>query len=69
MAESIPITIPTYDFFVESYHKLADTGILKPTDRVELIEGKIITMSPLKSAHAACVRRLGNIMQFISMKR
>lgn len=65
MAESIPITIPTFDFSVESYHKMADTGILKPTDRVELIEGKIITMSPMKSAHAACVRRLGNIMQYI----
>jgi len=65
MAESIPISIPTYNFSVETYHKMADTGILKPTDRVELIEGKIITMSPMKSAHAACVDRLGDILKHI----
>jgi len=65
MAESIPISIPTYDFSVETYHKMADKGILKPTDRVELIEGKIITMSPMKSAHAACIRRLGDILRHI----
>jgi len=65
MAESIPVTIPTFNFSVEAYHKLAETGILKPTDRVELIEGKIITMSPMKSAHAATVDRLGDILQHI----
>lgn len=69
MAESIPITIPTFDFSVESYHKLADIGILKPTDRVELIEGKIITMSPMKSVHAATVDRLGDILKHVITKR
>ncbi len=66
MAESIPITTPTFNFSVEAYHKMAETGIIKPTDRVELIEGKIITMSPMKSAHAACVRRLGDILRHIA---
>lgn len=65
MAESIPISIPTYNFSVEAYHKMAETGVLKPTDRVELIEGKIITMSPMKSSHAACVDRLGDILKHI----
>ena len=65
MAESIPITTPTFNFSVEAYHKMAETGILKPTDRVELIEGKIITMSPMKSAHAATVDRLGDILKHI----
>lgn len=65
MAESIPITTPTFNFSVEAYHKMAETGIIKPTDRVELIEGKIITMSPMKSTHAACVRRLGDIMRHV----
>ena len=66
MAESIPITTPTFNFSVEAYHKMAEIGIIKPTDRVELIEGKIITMSPMKSAHAACVRRLGDILRHIA---
>ena len=63
MAESIPISIPSYDFSVESYHKLTEFGVLKPTDKVELIEGKIIPMSPIRSPHASCVRRLGTILR------
>ena len=43
-------------FNVTEYYKMAEAGILKPDDRVELIDGKIITMSPIGSPHAACVR-------------
>lgn len=40
-------------FTVEEYYKLAEVGILKPMDRVELLNGEIITMSPIKSSHAS----------------
>lgn len=45
-------------FTVEEYHKLAEVGILKSTDRVELINGEIITISPTKSNHAGIVDSL-----------
>ncbi len=45
-------------FTVEEYHLLARTGILKEDDRVELIDGEIVEMSPIGSRHAACVARL-----------
>src|SRR5712691_11672776 len=45
-------------FNVTEYYRMAEAGILKPDDRVELIEGEIIKLSPIGSPHAACVSRL-----------
>lgn len=42
-------------FTVDEYHAMADAGILGREERVELIEGEIITMSPIGSEHAASV--------------
>lgn len=47
-----------WHFNVEQYYRLAEAGVLKPDDRVELIEGEIIKMSPIGSSHAACLRGL-----------
>lgn len=63
MAETIPICLPTYAFSVEDYHRMAETGVLKATDKVELIEGQIIPISPIKSPHTACVERLGDLLR------
>ena len=46
---------------VDEYHTMARAGILTEDDRVELIDGKIITMSPVGSLHAACVNRITHL--------
>ncbi len=48
-------------FTVEEFHEMGRAGILKPGDRVELIEGEIIQMSPIGSRHAACVAFLTQV--------
>lgn len=45
-------------FTVWDYYQMVKAGILKEDERVELIAGEIIEMSPISSHHAACVRRL-----------
>lgn len=48
-------------FSAGEYHRMIDAGILAEDDRVELIEGDIVKMSPIGSRHAACVKRLNSI--------
>jgi Uma2 family endonuclease len=55
------IPLPRRRFTVDDYHRIAAAGVLGEDDRVELIEGEIIEMSPIGTRHAACVNRLTRI--------
>ena len=55
-AERAAATQPARRLFtVEEYYAMADAGILTEGERVELIEGEIIVMSPISNEHAASV--------------
>src|SRR6267378_1755712 len=49
-------------FTVEMYHKLGELGIFDEDDRVELLDGQIVEMTPIGGPHAACVYRLTNLL-------
>ena len=48
-------------FTVEEYHRMAEAGLFEG-QRVELIHGKIVDMSPSKSKHASMIVKLTNIL-------
>lgn len=50
-------------FTVDEFYRLADAGILGEDDRVELIDGGIVEMSPIGTRHSACVDRLNVLFQ------
>lgn len=52
------IGVRTRRFSVEEYHQMVRAGILKEDDRVELVEGEIIEMTPIGPRHSFCVARL-----------
>lgn len=52
------LQIARHHFTVSEYYRMAEAGIFTEDDRVELIEGEIIEMSPVGSRHSACVARL-----------
>jgi len=43
---------------VEEYHQMIEAGILEPEDRVELIRGQLVEMSPIGSKHSGCVNAI-----------
>src|SRR5437870_29144 len=45
-------------FTVEEYDRMAAAGVFGREDRLELIDGDIVEMSPISHRHTACVANL-----------
>jgi Uma2 family endonuclease len=56
----MPVDLPKRTFTVGDYYKMAEAGIFE-RERVELVEGEVVKMTPLGSRHAACVTRLNRL--------
>jgi Uma2 family endonuclease len=49
-------------FTVDEYERMSAAGILLEDERVELIDGEIVEMSPTGAPPAACVKRLNRLL-------
>lgn len=45
-------------FTVEEFHQIGEGGVFREDDRLELVDGEIVEMTPIGSPHAGCVMRL-----------
>ncbi len=48
---------------VQDYHQMMEAGILRPDERVELVEGQIIQMAAKGTAHSAAVSRIEKLLR------
>ncbi len=48
---------------VKDFHRMGEAGILGEDDRVELIEGELVEMTPIGSKHAGTVAQLSRLFE------
>ena len=54
--------VPRHRLTVADYHRLGQAGILGEDDRVELLEGQLVDMSPIGPRHALAVDALTELL-------
>ena len=66
---SIPTPPPAREkrkFTVAEYYRMAEVGILRPDERVELIEGEILVMAPIGPEHSGSVNISNEIFHLLA---
>lgn len=59
--ESLPVMARHWKLSVRDYRRMAKAGILREDDRVELIEGELIAMTPIGAPHAGLANRINKL--------
>ena len=58
----MPIAISKKRFTADDYQRMGQVGILSGDDRVELIDGEVVAMTPIGARHCACVDGVNRAM-------
>ncbi len=58
-----PADPPTHRFRRDQYLQMVEAGVLGPSDKVELLEGRVVEMSPQNVAHVRALRRLSRLVE------
>jgi Uma2 family endonuclease len=56
-------------FSAEDFHRMAEAGILSEDDRVELIRGEVVELSPVGKRHMAALKRLMDALFPLQLER
>ena len=63
-AQTLTSTVPTrHRITVEEYERMIAANVWPEDERLELIEGELVRMSPINAPHAAAVKRLTELLR------
>lgn len=54
----MPVELTRVRFSADEYHRIVEAGVLGEDDRVELIAGELVRISPVGRLYAVTARRL-----------
>jgi Uma2 family endonuclease len=63
--QTVPVQLTRLAFTIEQFHRMDQSGIFTPEQRLELINGEIVEMSPIGIHHFAGVNRLVDLFRKI----
>ena len=53
---------PTRTITVDEFQQMWETGILQPDERIELVDGELVTIPTMNAPHAGTVARMMNVL-------
>ena len=62
MGDEMSVQLRKRYFNVDDYYRMFRAGVFSQGDRVELIEGEVVEMSPIGSTHQGCVDELSSVV-------
>ncbi len=63
LVESVPVRVARLSFTADQFERMGEMGFFAEKDRLELIHGDIVQMSPIGSLHAAGVNRIVDLFR------
>lgn len=66
---AIPTTRELRRFTLNEYQHLIDLGLFHEDERLELLDGLLVEMSPINPRHAECIDKLSEVLHFLLYKK
>ncbi|HQZ72235.1 MAG TPA: Uma2 family endonuclease [Anaerolineae bacterium] len=63
VAPSLALWLVRRRFSIDDYYRMAESGVIAPDERTELLDGQVVFQMTINARHAGCVNRLN---QFLS---
>ena len=57
-----PVAIQTRRWTRQEYERMGELGLFRPDERVQLLDGEIVTMTPQNSPHAAAIGKTERVL-------